>query len=209
MKVGYSGIRHQGSFSVLQPLPSPCSGPIGASRLSPRSPARGNAGHRPGVGRCIPLGPQRIRGARSSGSGRTRAPPRRLSKSCRRIPAASPRLFPCPAVLQDLGRGVLCDRLRACRSSPGWCDERGMRDWPSYLPLLPDARGGWFSESLMAGKGAGVTASRSGLPAGDGGNATLSSSSVAPSWPGVRPLRPRAGEPCLGICRERSPGSWM
>ena len=128
-----------------------------------------------------------------------------VEQRCRRIPAASPRLFPCPAVLQDLGRGVLCDRLRACRSSPGWCDERGMRDWPSYLPLLPDARGGWFSESLMAGKGAAVTASRSGLPAGDGGNATLSSSSVAPSWPGVRPLRPRAGEPCLGICRERSP----
>ena len=68
---------------MLLPLPSPCSGPIGASRLSPRSPAHGTAGHRPGAGRRISLEPQCIQGARSWDSGRTTAPNTRDFKCLR------------------------------------------------------------------------------------------------------------------------------
>lgn len=140
---------------MLLQLPPLRTAPIAASRLSLRSPARGNAGHRAGAGRRISLGPQCIRGARSWDSDRTRAPPRRLSKSCRRIPAASPCLFPYPVVAQSIGRSVLGDRLQACRQLLGWCCERGMRDEPSYLPpFLPDARGRWFGEDLTIGQDA-------------------------------------------------------
>ena len=48
--------------------PPAASGPTGASRLSSRSPVRGNAGHRAGAVRRISLEHQHIRG------GRTRAP---------------------------------------------------------------------------------------------------------------------------------------